>query len=129
MRWARGQLSDEELDVEFLMREIQRRLVTESLPDGETVMCFIFEDLRQYKSWWLVIKNDEVDLCTENPGKDVDLYLTSRLRSMIEVWTGSLSVQSALRKKLLKTSGDRRLSKSLPDWMGINPYADIAPVK
>jgi hypothetical protein len=111
------------------MREIQRRLITESLPDGETVMCFIFEDLRQYKSWWLVIRNDEVDLCTENPGKDVDLYLTSRLRPMIEVWTGSLSVQSALRKKLLKTSGDRRLSKSLPDWMGINPYADIAPAK
>jgi hypothetical protein len=124
-----GQLSDEELDVEFLMREMQRRLITESLPDGETVMCFIFEDLRQYKNWWLVIKNDEVDLCTENPGKDVDLYLTSHLRPMIEVWTGSLSVQSALRKKLLKTSGDRRLSKSLPDWMGINPYADIAPAK
>jgi len=41
MRWARGQLTDDELDVEFLMREVQRRLQTEHLPDGETVICLI----------------------------------------------------------------------------------------
>ncbi len=35
MRWARSQLTDDELDVEFLMRELQRRLQTEHLPDGK----------------------------------------------------------------------------------------------
>ena len=28
-----------------------------------------------------------------------------------------------------RLKGDRRLSKSLPDWIGINPYADIAPAR
>ena len=37
MRWARGQLRDEELDVEFLMWDIQRRIQFNMLPDGETV--------------------------------------------------------------------------------------------
>ena len=45
MRWARSQLTDDELDIEFLMWEIQRRLDSEALPDGETVLCFIFEEL------------------------------------------------------------------------------------
>lgn len=69
MRWARGQLTDDELDVDFLMWDIQRRLDLDKLPDGETVFCFIFEDLSKYKSWWLIACDGEVDLCTENPGK------------------------------------------------------------
>lgn len=51
MRWARGQLNDDELDVEFLMWDIQRRLQTDMLPDGETVFCFIFDDLSKFKNW------------------------------------------------------------------------------
>ena len=66
MRWARGQLSEDELDVEFLMWEVQRRLDTDALPDGETVLCFIFEELTRFKSWWIVINGSNVDLCTEN---------------------------------------------------------------
>ena len=53
MRWAREQLTDDELDVEFLMRELQRRLQTEHLPDGETVICLMFDELTKHKTWWL----------------------------------------------------------------------------
>ena len=81
MRWARGQLTDDELDVDFLMWDIQRRLDLDKLPDGETVFCFIFEDLSKFKSWWLIVSDGEVDLCTENPGKNVDLYINTTLRT------------------------------------------------
>ena len=125
MRWARGQLSEDELDVEFFMWEIQRRLVTDALPDGETVLCFIFEELTQFKSWWIVIRDGNVDLCTENPGKNVDLYITSSVRTMVEIWEGNLGTKTAQRKRFLKTNGDRQLIKSLPEWLGICLYADV----
>jgi DNA-binding HxlR family transcriptional regulator len=125
MRWARGQLTDSELDVEFLMWEIQRRLDTGALPDGETVLCFIFEELTQFKSWWVVINGDEVDLCTSNPGKDVDLYISSTVRTMVEVWEGELGLKTAQRKKLLKTNGNSQLVKTLSEWFGICLYADV----
>jgi DNA-binding HxlR family transcriptional regulator len=125
MRWARGQLTDRELDVEFLMWEIQRRLDTGALPDGETVLCFIFEELTQFKSWWVVINGDEVDLCTSNPGKDVDLYISSTVRTMVEVWEGELGLKTAQRKKLLKTNGNSQLVKTLSEWFGICLYADV----
>jgi len=127
MRWARGQLTDEELDVEFLMWEVQRRLDTTALPDGETVLCFIFEELTQFKSWWIVVDGNDVDLCTKNPGKDVDLYINSTVRSMVEIWEGDLELRTALRKQLIKTNGNRQLVKTLPEWFGICLYADIKP--
>lgn len=127
MRWARGQLTDDELDVEFLMWDIQRRLDMHKLPDGETVLCFVFDDLAQFKRWWLVVDNAAVDLCTENPGKDVDLYINTTVRNMVDIWEGDTGLKAALKQGLLTTQGDRMLARSLPDWLGINPYADIRP--
>ena len=95
MRGARGQLSDDELDVEFLMWDIQRRLQTNKLPDGETVFCFIFEDLTQFKSWWLVVGDGEADLCTENPGKNVDLYISTSLRNPVLIWEGDIKIKGS----------------------------------
>jgi DNA-binding HxlR family transcriptional regulator len=127
MRWARGQLDDDELDVEFLMWDIQRRLQTNMLPDGETILCFIFDGLTTFKNWWLVIRNGEVDLCTENPGIDVDLYITTTLRNLVEIWKGDIEIKQAQRKELIKTQGNTQLAKTMPDWLGICLYADIRP--
>lgn len=125
MRWARGQLTDDELDVDFLMWELQRRLDTSALPDGETVLCFIFEELTQCKSWWIVVNENGVDLCTKNPGKDVDLYISSTVRTMVEIWEGDLGLNTALRKRLVKTNGNRQLIRTLPQWFGVCLYADV----
>ncbi len=127
MRWARGQLDDEELDVEFLMWDIQRRLQHDALPDGETVICFIFDELQKYKFWWLIVFDGNVDLCTENPGKDVDIYVKSSVRTMVEVWKGDLAIRNALRDQRITTQGSRQLTRSLPDWLGICLYAHIKP--
>ena len=125
MRWARGQLREDELDVEFLMWDIQRRVQLDQLPDGDTVICFIFDDLERYKNWWLVIRDAKVDLCTENPGLDVDLYITSSMRDLVEVWEGEVPIKTALRKKLVRTQGSRQLALTLPQWLGISPFADV----
>jgi hypothetical protein len=100
-------------------------LNTDALPDGETVLCFIFEELTQFKSWWIVIQDDEVDLCTKNPGKDVDLYVTATVRTMVDVWEGDLGLGLALRRGLIKPNGNSQLARSFPEWYGICLYADV----
>jgi DNA-binding HxlR family transcriptional regulator len=127
MRWARGQLDDDELDVEFLMWDIQRRLQFDQLPDGETTLCFIFDDIAQFKNWWLVVHDREVDLCTENPGLDVDLYVSCTLRHLIAVWEGDISIQHALKQGYIRTQGNKQLARNMPQWLGVNPYAHIRP--
>lgn len=127
MRWARGQLSDDELDVEFLMWDIQRRLDTDMLPDGETILCFTFNDLTSFNNWWLIVTNNDVDVCTENPGKDVDLYINTTLRNLVEIWEGDVAIKTAQQKNIVKTQGNKRLAKTMSDWLGICLYADIRP--
>ena len=124
MRWARGQLTDDELDVEFLMREQQRRLQTEHLPDGETVICLIFDELVKHKTWWLLVNSDVVDLCTNDPGKDVDLYISSSVRTIVKIWEGDLDMRIAIRDGLVKTQGLRHLIRTMPDWFGVCMYKD-----
>ena len=125
MRWARSQLTDDELDVEFLMRELQRRLQTEHLPDGQTVLCITFDELEVHKTWWLLVDGDVVDLCTENPGKDVDLYINSSVRTIVEIWEGDLDIRTALRNGSVKANGLRHLIRCMPDWLGVCLYKDV----
>ena len=125
MRWARSQLTDDELDVEFLMRELQRRLQTDHLPDGETVLCFLFEGLKKHTTWWLLVEGDTVDLCTEDPGKNVDLYITSRVRTLVEVWKGDLDARNAIRQGLIEAQGSRHLVRTMPDWFGTCLYKGV----
>jgi DNA-binding HxlR family transcriptional regulator len=127
MRWARGQLRDEELDVEFLMWDVQRRVQIDKLPDGETVFCFIFSDIERYNNWWLIVRDSNIDLCTENPGLDVDLYIRSSLRTLVEVWEGDLALQTALNTEQIGTQGNEQLAKTMMAWFGINPFADVRP--
>jgi DNA-binding HxlR family transcriptional regulator len=128
MRWARGQMSDEELDVELLMWDIHRRILTENLPDGQTVLCFTFTDLDKHKSWWLVINGEEVDLCTRDPGKDVDLYVSTALRTMVDIWEGDADLKAALRDEAILAIGLPDLIRSMPDWFGLCSFAEIRPV-
>ena len=128
-KWARGQMTDEELDVELLMWDIHRRIETKSLPDGETVLAFAFSDLDKYKSWWLVISRDDVDLCTQDPGKDVDLYISTDLRTMVEVWQGDTDLKTALTEERILATGSTRLIRSMADWFGLCVYADVRPAQ
>ena len=125
MRWARGQLTDDELDVEFLMRELQRGLQTEHLPDGELVICVTFDELTEHKTWWLVVNGKVVDLCTEDPGKEVDLYIGSSVRSLVRVWEGDLDMRSALRNGSIKAQGLRHLVRTMPSWFSACLYKDV----
>lgn len=127
MRWARGQMTDDELDVEFLMFDFQRRIRTENLPDGETVLCFIFNDLEQFRNWWLIINGDEVDLCTDDHGRNVDLFISSDLRTMVEIWAGDLALSQAIRDQRVDVTGSRQLIRGMKDWFGIAPRAHIRP--
>lgn len=135
MRWTRSQLSDEELDVDLLMWDIRRRILTEHLPSGETVLCFCFTNLpgksgtNRAVSWWIVIDDDEVDVCNEDHCKDVDLYVTADLRCMIEVWEGDRVLKTELREERITVIGDQRLIRGMPDWFGLSTHAHIRPAE
>lgn len=133
MRWARSRLSDDELDVGFLMWDIRRNIKTEFLPSGQTVLCFSFPDIpdksetRKISSWWYVIDGDDVDLCDEDHFKDVDLYVTCDIRTMVEIWEGDTDLRTAIEDECVTVVGNMELARSMHKWFGLSPRAYVRP--
>ena len=123
MRWARDRMAAEDFDVSFLMFDIQRRIDTAALPDGETVLCFSFTDLDAFARWWLICRGPDVDLCSEDPGKDVDCYVTASSRDLTGVWMGDLPLAKALRSETIQLVGDAHLRRAFPRWFALSASA------
>ena len=89
-RWIEARLSLKNLDPSLLMWDMRRNLNPSPLPAGRTVIQFLYQELPVSKrSWWLVVeRHGEVDLCWSDPGFDVDLYVSTDLRTMTAIWMG-----------------------------------------
>jgi hypothetical protein len=119
-------MDENELDVELLMSDIKLRFNPNELPSGQTVVHFQFPELKQFSRWWIMVKESEdVDLCCDDPGMDVDVYITADLRTMVEVHMGDCSLRSARETGKVRVQGPPFLVKNISDWLGINVFAGI----
>jgi DNA-binding HxlR family transcriptional regulator len=127
MRWARSNLTEDDYDVELLMLYLKRSINPENLIGNETVIRFKFTDIKDYPNWWMVVQGNEVDLCVNDPGKEVDVYFTTTVKTMAGIWMGDTSYKKAIANDELKLVGPKALTKDISSWMEISVFADIAP--
>jgi DNA-binding HxlR family transcriptional regulator len=127
LRWARRRMKEEDLDVGCFMWDFHRSLNTSELPDGETVFSVAFSDLESHSKWWLVAKGDVVDLCTDDPGKDIDLYIHSTLPALAEVWMGDTEIYTAIKSDDVMLTGSSYLMRTATQWFPKSHYADVRP--
>ena len=125
MRWARKHMDDSELDVELLMWDIQRRINRDALPGGQAVIRFNFAGLKRYRDWWVVVDESGADLCTNDPGKDVDLHVVSDPRTLIEVWMGDTTLTHAKASGKLRLVGSALYSSSMKNWFMLSNTQDM----
>jgi DNA-binding HxlR family transcriptional regulator len=126
-RWIDREATLEKLDLNLLMWDMRRNIDPQPLPDRRSTIKIIFKDLpEQRRHWWLVVEpGKEVDLCSVDPGFDVDLYLSTDLRTMTEIWMGYATIPAAKEDGRLKIAGDRRLESSVGTWLGLSPFARV----
>ena len=92
---AKLQIGGDRLEVDFLWAE--QRLVVEA--DGT------------------------VDVCSIDPGFEVDLYVSTDLRTMTAIWIGLTKLGSAIRDGSVVLIGDRDLERATPRWLALSPFA------
>ncbi len=124
-RWIPSKLSLEQLDANLLMWDMRRGLKFDPPPPRRLVIQFQYPDApKRERSWWLIVEPDHpVDLCSVDPGYDVDLYVISPLRTMTAVWMGIESVREARASEKLMLTGDRDLIDTIEQWLGRSPFA------
>jgi len=125
MRWARTNMTNNDYDVELLMLYLQRSIQPEKLIGNESVIRFKFTDIDDLSNWWLVANKKEVDVCVKDPGKDVDIYITCTVGTMIDVWIGDFSYHRAVKENKMKIIGPNALTRNIFTWMNPSIFADL----
>jgi len=127
MRWARSNLTEKDYDVELLMLYLKRSIHPENLVGAETVIRFKFTDIKTFPDWWIVVKGGEVDLCVNDPGRSVDVYFTTTVKTMADVWMGDTTYRKAVAADALKVVGPDALTRDVASWMQNSSFADMPP--
>lgn len=123
IRWI-PELGDADLDPHLLLWDIHRNIDTEAVPDGRTVLKFVFSDvLPADRIWWIVITTDGVDVCDIDPGFDVRVTIETDLRTLTLIWRGDLSWADALRTEDLVLRGEPHAQRALQRWLKLSSMA------
>lgn len=125
-RWVKTEATREQLDVGFLMWDVQRRVPPERLPRKRVVVWFRFTDApKEYRYFWLVLEPRSVDLCLRDPGFGRDLEVTTDVRTMVDIWMGDVRYEAALRAQRIEVRGSRELRRQFPGWLGLSSLAAV----
>jgi DNA-binding HxlR family transcriptional regulator len=124
-RWIDSDLTLENLDPTLLMWDMRRNLNCQPMPKRRSTIEFMYPDApKQQREWWLVVTpGEDVDLCSINPGFDVDLYVSTDLRTMTAIWMGYEPLKRALRDGQVKLTGDKQLAQNIETWLALSPFA------
>jgi DNA-binding HxlR family transcriptional regulator len=123
-RWIESSLTLKNLDPSLLMWDMRRNIAPSSLPDRRCTVQFVYPELAARRNtWWLVIEGRDVDLCSVDPGHDVDLYVHSTLRSMTAVWMGHATLKAEIDAGNITLTGDKAMTRSIHGWLGLSVFA------
>lgn len=126
-RWIETEASLKNLDPDLLMWNMRRNINPSPMPTRRSIIQIIFTELRPpRRNWWLIVEPEHgVDLCSVDPGFDVDLYLSTDLRTLTEVYMGYVSIAKAKDTGRLVISGCRDLEQHMTAWFGLSSLAKI----
>ena len=127
VRWL-DSLADEDLDPAFLLWDMRRSIDRDALPTGQTVLELRFRDLEpeDLRNWWLLLASEEVEVCEENHGFDVDLAISTPIRTFVRLWKGDIGWNDALRGGTMEVHGPERLRRQLPDWLTLSHFSSVS---
>ena len=126
IRWI-GELGDEDLDPKLLLWDMHRNIIYANVPPGRTVIHFSFPDVRQgRRHWWLVINPEEVDVCDTDPGYPVTVTVTTKLRTMVQIWRGDREWREASATGELQIEASATNRRACPTWFALSSFARVS---
>lgn len=135
LKWIESALDSGDWDAGTLMWDLRRRIDINALPgrgpkDAPRERCVIQFDYsdapKELRRWWLVIEGESIDLCQSDPGYDVDLYIAAKVPAMARAWIGKDDLKRAIASGRIHLHGDRKLSRTIGDWLKLAVVAEAA---
>lgn len=124
-RWLPRQPAAEDLDLEPVLVDMQRRVRLDLLPQAPFVTRI---EIGSHAPRFMLLKPAEASLCRNNAGFPEPLCLRGPLAALVAWWRGDLDFRGAGRMGLL-LDGPRPLARAFPGWFARYQFADIHPVR
>ena len=125
-RWSRRDLDKHEVDLGLLIWSMERSVRGDALGPGRAVVQVEFTDQpAAQRRWWFLHEDGGTQLCFEDPGFDVDVYLSATLPDMIRIVRGDLTLGAALEQERLEVTCAGGLRRACPAWFNLSPLAGI----
>jgi DNA-binding HxlR family transcriptional regulator len=123
-RWLPRRAGDEDLDVEPLLIDMQRRVRFEALPKHPLVIRL---DIDRGRPRFLLLTTSEASICAHNPGFPEPLRVTAPLSALVAWWRGDVGFAEA-RRMGLSVSGSQTLKRRFPEWFHRYRFVETVPV-
>jgi len=129
-RWLPRDTPPEQLDVDFLLWDIRRRVDVGALPAVPVVVQLVVSGAggRGATDRFLLLRRTEVSLCSANPGFPVELRVRASLRTLTAWWRGDLSLADA-RASGMVLEGRREWVRAFPRWFQRYQLAAVGPAR
>tara|TARA_B110000967_G_C18801885_1_gene518941 strand:+ start:269 stop:784 length:516 start_codon:yes stop_codon:yes gene_type:complete len=126
-RWIDQKQNLENTDVGLLIWDIRRGIKMDSFPLKQATVEFVFSDVKDAKSTWWMILNEQSspDVGPIEPNSPVDLYVLCTLTALTDFWLGNISSTESLSKKRIEIFGDSKLVASFKSWIGKSTFSDV----
>jgi DNA-binding HxlR family transcriptional regulator len=122
-RWLPRRAGAEDLDLDPVLVDMQRRVRNTALPAEPMVVRF---EIARQKPRFLLLKPGEVSLCAENPGFPETVIVRAPLAALVAWWRGDTSLSGAQRMGL-SLQGSKATMHAFPGWFERYAFADVAP--
>jgi DNA-binding HxlR family transcriptional regulator len=125
LRWVDSDCSLANLDVRLLMWNMRRNLRCDPMPRRRVVIEFRYPELPDDKGryWLIVAPGQPVDLCSLDPGHEIDLLVSADLRAMTSAWMCMSDFETELKSGRIELDGDPGLAATFTRWIGCSVMA------
>jgi len=123
-------MEGQDLDPSWVVWNMHRRIATDKMPAGRTVINIEFSDARRRKCfYWLIINDGDVDVCVKYPSFDSDVKVLSTVRVMAEVWRGIRDLRDEISTGSVVLEGSSKLRKQFPGWLLLSHFAPVKSMR
>jgi DNA-binding HxlR family transcriptional regulator len=109
LKWGQGLIGPDDLDSQLLVWGIRQHIDREDVTAQEFVLRFDFRGIpkgsRNPRHWWLLIRQDEIEVCLKDPGQKLDVTIEADLGAFTKVWTGYCRLEEARARGLVTFRG------------------------
>jgi len=125
MQWAYDSMDMEQLNSSVIVRDFAVALKLDQLPAGETTIQFTIPASDETVKKYVLVRDGCSQVCDENIGHEVDVYLTADLETLGQIWYGELAITTALEQKRLQVVGPAVYVNRISRWLGRSQFADL----